>query len=184
MKKFLMTIAAAFAAVSMNAQVYVGGSLGFASYDNGADSKTSFKLLPEIGFSLDENMALGIVLGYEQGKVTDAVDSETGSIDYPKTFSVAPYLRYSFAKFGPVSVFADAQLSYKNIDRDGYKDNAFGIGILPGVAVNLGEKLSFVSHFGYLGYNQIKADTDGAKARSSVGLDLTNALTFGLYYNF
>ena len=184
MKKILMTIAAAFAAVSMNAQIYVGGGVGFASYDNGAESKTSFKLLPEIGYVLDDDMAIGITFGYEQGNVTDAIESGKGSGDFPKTLTVAPYLRYNVAKFGPVTVFGDAQLSFKNIDWDGYKENAFGLGILPGVAVNLTKELSFVSHLGYLGYNQIKADTDGAKARSSVGLNLTNGLTFGLYYNF
>ena len=39
MKKILMTMVAAFAAVSMNAQVYVGGSLGLASFDDGDKSK-------------------------------------------------------------------------------------------------------------------------------------------------
>lgn len=184
MKKFLMTIAAVFAAVNMNAQFFVGGGIGFASYDDGTESKTSFKFMPEVGYVLDENMAVGVTFGYEQGYVSSGINSQSGSGDFPKTFSVAPYLRYSFAKFGPVSVFADGQLSYKNIDRDAYKENAFGLGILPGIAVSLTPELSFVSHLGYLGYNQVKADSDGAKARSSVGLNLTNGLSFGLYYNF
>lgn len=182
-----MTIAAAFAAVSMNAQVYVGGSLGFASYDNGAESKTSFKFMPEIGFSLDEDLAIGVSFGYEQGNVNSAIVSTLGSNDAPKSFTVAPYLRYNVVKFGPVTLFGDAQFAYTNInnkDNDGLKYNKFGIGILPGVAVNLTKELSFVSHIGYLGYNQIKSDADGAKAHSSVGLNLTNGLSFGLYYNF
>ena len=187
MKKFLMTIVAAFAAVSMNAQVYVGGGIGFASYDNGSESKTSFKLMPEIGYTLDEDMAVGISFGYEQGSVSSAINSEYGSSDAPKTFSIAPYLRYNLVKFGPVTLFGDAQLSFANIDNkdiDGKKYNKFGLGVLPGLAVNLTKELSFVSHFGYLGYNQIKSDADGAKAQSSVGLNLTNGLSFGLYYNF
>lgn len=187
MKKFLMTIVAAIAAVSVNAQVYVGGGIGFASYDNGAKSYTSFKFLPEIGYVLDEDMAIGVTFGYEQGSVDAAINSTVGSVDAPKTFSVAPYLRYNFVKMGKVAIFADGQLSYKNIDNkdiNGQKYNSFGIGVLPGIAVNFNDKLSFVSHLGYLGYNQIKSDADGAKAQSSVGLNLTNGLTFGLYYNF
>jgi hypothetical protein len=187
MKKFLMTIVAAIAAVSVNAQVYVGGGIGFASYDNGAKSYTSFKFLPEIGYVLDEDMAIGVTFGYEQGSVDAAINSTVGSLDAPKTFSIAPYLRYNFVKLGNVTIFADGQLSYKNIDRkdiDGQKYNGFGIGVLPGVAVNLNEKLIFVSHLGFFGYNQVKSDADGAKARSSVGLNLSNGLTFGLYYNF
>ncbi len=183
----MMTIAAAFAAVTMNAQVYVGGGIGFASHDNGNKSYTSFKFMPEIGYSLDEDMAIGITFGYEQGNVDEAIISDKGSLDAPKSFSIAPYLRCNFAKFGPVTLFGDAQLSYSNIDNkdiDGLKYNKFGVGILPGVAVSLTKELSFVSHFGYLGYNQIKSDADGAKATSSVGLNLTNGLSFGLYYNF
>ena len=186
MKKILMTMVAAFAAVSMNAQVYVGGSLGFASYDDGNTSKTSFKLLPEVGYVLDEDMAVGITFGYEQGNVSNGVDSKIGSTDYPQTFSIAPYFRYNFTKMGPVTVFADGELMYASTKAaDGAKkDNTFGVGIKPGIAVALGDKLSFVSHLGYLGYNQTKHDVDGAKARSSFGLDLANGLTFGLYYNF
>lgn len=187
MKKFLMTIAAVFAAVNMNAQFYVGGELGFASYDNGNDSKTSFSFMPEFGYALDEDMSVGVSLGYSQGYVNNAIWSDLGSTDAPKAFTIAPYLRYNLTKFGPVTVFADGELSYSNIDNkdiDGQKYNAFGIGILPGIAVSLTPELSFVSHLGYLGYNQIKSDADGAKARSSVGLNLTNGLSFGLYYNF
>lgn len=183
MKKFLMTIAAAFVAVSMNAQVYVGGSFGFASFDNGNKSQTAFKVIPEVGYNIDENIAVGISLGYQQGITSAAWELNDPNEDL-KLFSIAPYLRYTFAKMGPVALFADASFEYAHADNDGAKANGFGLGILPGIAVNLGEKLSFVSHIGKLGYLQTKADVDGAKAISTFGLDLDNALTFGLYYNF
>ena len=53
MKKILMTMVAAFAAVSMNAQYYVGGEIGFASSKAavaGAETQTSFKIMPEFGY--------------------------------------------------------------------------------------------------------------------------------------
>ena len=184
MKKFLMTIAAAFVAVSMSAQVYVGGEVGFSNSKlGGGDSKTSFKFLPEIGYNLDESMSLGIVLGYEQGNVTGSF--ETYSVnDKVKSFIINPYLRYNVVKAGSVTFFGDVSVLYKHNDNDGAKNNTFGVGLKPGVAVALNDKFSFVSHIGFLGYQQNKVDVDGAKASSSFGLDLTNNLTFGLYYNF
>ena len=183
MKKILMTLAAAFVAVSMSAQVYVGGSLGLASFDDSNKSHTAFKIMPEIGYNLDEDMSVGITLGYTQGSTTAAWALTNPNEDL-KTFSIAPYLRYNFAKFGPVTVFADGVLEYAHVDNDGAKANAYGLGICPGLAVNLTDKLSFVSHVGRLGYTQAKADAEGAKAVSTFGLDLDNALSFGLYYNF
>lgn len=65
------------------------------------------------------------------------------------------------------------------------KNNTFGLGVRPGVAVNLNDKLSFVTHFGWLGYQNSKDDYDGAKATNTYGVALDgNNLTFGLYYNF
>jgi len=178
-----MTLAAAFVAVSMSAQVYVGGSFGFTSFDDSNKSHSAFKFMPEVGYNLDENMSIGVTLGYKQGSTSAAWELNNPNKDL-KSFSIAPYLRYSFAKFGPVSVFADGALEYEHIDNDGAKANGFGLAVLPGIAVNLNEKLSFVSHVGRLGYKQSKADADGAKAISTFGLDLDNALSFGLYYNF
>ena len=40
MKRKMMTLAAAVAAVSLNAQVYVGGNVGIANIDNGNDDET------------------------------------------------------------------------------------------------------------------------------------------------
>jgi hypothetical protein len=187
MKKILMTLVAAFVSVSMSAQFYVGGGVGFASFDDSNKSHSVFKFVPEVGYNLDEDMAVGIALTYTQGSTADAwllTDPNKDLNEDLKTFSIAPYLRYSFAKFGPVTVFADGCFEYTHIDNDGAKANGWGLGIKPGIAVNLNEKFSFVSHIGRLGYLQSKDDVSGAKAVSTFGLDLDNALTFGLYYNF
>ena len=162
MKKILMTLVAAFVSVSMSAQFYVGGSVGFASFDDSNKSHSAFKFIPEVGYNLDEDMAVGIALGYTQGSTTAAWLLTNPNEDL-KTFSIAPYLRYSFAKFGPVTVFADGCFEYAHIDNNGAKANGWGLGIKPGIAVNLNEKFSFVSHIGRLGYSQSKADVSGAK---------------------
>ena len=202
MKKILMTMVAAFAAVSMNAQYYVGGEIGFASSKAavaGAETQTSFKIMPEFGYVLDETMSVGIMLGYEQGDAAGAFNTSAKSFaigegiqgvnDKATSYVINPYLRYNMMKFGNVSLFGDASVLYRHSERDlgvlgKDKYNEFGIGVKPGIAVALNDKISFVSHLGFLGYVQGKQDVDGAEAASAFGFDFANNLTFGLYYNF
>lgn len=176
MKKIMMTIAAAFVATAMNAQGYIGGSVGFASESYDGNSTTVWSIMPEVGYNISENIAIGAVLGYgEAGKDEAKV----------KKFSVAPYARFTVAKLEKINVFIDGGVGYTNTKVAGVKTNEFEVGLKPGVAVNLNDKLSFVTHFGFLGFNTSKPDYDGAKATNTFGFNLDgNNLTFGLYYNF
>ena len=181
MKKIMMTLAAVCVAATMNAQVYLGGSIGFESTSQDGNSETFFTIMPEIGYNLDDNWAVGIVVGY--GESRDKVQKTT--VDKVKVFSINPYARYTFAKFDKINLFVDGSVSYTNVNDNGTKTNTFGVGLKPGVAVNLNEKLSFVAHAGFLGYTNSKEDVDGAKAVNNfaAGIDATN-LSFGVYYNF
>ncbi len=176
MKKIMMTLAAVCVAATMNAQAYIGGGVGFAVASHDGESVTTWQLMPEIGYNLDENWAVGTVIGYgESGKDATKV----------KAFTIAPYARYTFAKFDKVNLFVDGAVGYTNTKYNSKKNNQFSVGLKPGVAVNLNDKLSFVTHFGFLGYTYDKDDTDGAKATNTFGLDLDgSALQFALYYNF
>ena len=173
MKKILMTIVAVFAAVSVNAQFYAGGGVGYLSISHDGDTESAFTLLPEVGYNLDENMSLGVAVGYgESGKDNHKI----------KTTIINPYLRYNVLKFDKVKLFLDGSFEYSNTDSKqlGYKVNAWGLGVKPGVAVNLNESISFVAHMGFLGYNSEKPDFDGAKATNTVGLSLDGTdLSFG-----
>ena len=62
MKKIMMTLAAVAVAATMNAQVWVGGELGFTgSHVNGIDNtEKTFTIAPEIGYNLDDNFAVAI----------------------------------------------------------------------------------------------------------------------------
>ncbi len=176
MKKIMMTLAAVCVAATMNAQVYLGGSVGFQTTSHDGNSTSSLKILPEIGYNLDENWAVGITLGYAQDKSYSDVKE--------KMFQISPYVRYTVAKLDKVNIFVDGAVGYLHYDNDGAKSNAFEVGLKPGVSVNLNDKLSFVSHFGFLSYQYAKADTEGAKAYNTFGFDLSSNVSFGLYYNF
>lgn len=66
MKKRIVALVALLATITLgaNAQVYVGGSLGFTSskMDNGGADQdgTSYKILPEIGYQLDDMVSIGV----------------------------------------------------------------------------------------------------------------------------
>ena len=174
MKKIMMTIVAAFIATAMNAQGYIGGSLGFKTTSYDGESTTTWSIMPEVGYNLNDSWAIGTTIGYGQSGKGDAK---------LKKFTVAPYVRYTVAKLDKVNVFLDGGVGYTHTDLAGAKVNSFNVGIEPGVAVNLNDKLSFVAHFGFLGYETSKLK--GAdKSTNSFELDLDSNLSFGLYLNF
>ena len=183
MKKIFAVALVAMMSMAANAQVYLGGGIGFQTSSYDGNSETYFTILPEIGYNLDENWAVGMTVGY--GEARTKVDVLGVYVtDKVKTFQIAPYARYTFAKFSKVNLFVDGTVGYKHEDYAGIKTNTFAIGFKPGVAVNLNEKLSFVAHVGFLGYENDKVKDDDKSTNSfGIGLDGSN-LNFGVYYNF
>lgn len=195
MKKILMTLAMGMMALTMSAQMYVGGSVGFSSWspDKG-DGETSFKFLPEFGMQFDETWGAGVQIGY----VTDKAG--VYNLGTESAFLFSPYVRFTALKAGKLNLFLDGGIEFISYSKP--DNSAFSIGIKPGVSVALTDKLSFVSHFGFLGYESVPSGRGGydyyyydySRAASSsndkpkdsfFGFDFdTLNLTFGLYYNF
>ena len=169
-------------AMSANAQVYMGGSVGIGSVkDVGGDYETTYKLLPEIGYSFNKDWAVGVMLGVSKG----TCDFSSGNFSQntkTEIVTINPYARYTFLRNQFLNLFIDGGLGYTSYDDIG---DEFNFGLRPGVAVNLTSKLSFVAHYGFFGYRTFNPDADGVKSANMFGLDLDgNQLTFGLYYNF
>lgn len=174
MKKMILTLAVSVMTLVASAQTYVGGGIGL--WRNSDEKTTSFNIQPEIGFNLNSKWALGVALGYEHASVNGTKAN---------AFSVSPYARYTFARLGAVSLFADGTAGVTTAKVKGSDSaTAWEIGIKPGVAVSLNNRISFVAHVGFLGYK----DTDEIPSMASqdgFGFNLNgNSLTFGLYYNF
>lgn len=166
--------------MSVNAQVYVGGSLGinaWSSQKNAGDrSETTFTILPEVGYNLNDEWAVGTVIGY----VSDKWTGVNGISESAFTFN--PYARYTYLKAGKVSLFVDGGVDFTTASKADW--NELAIGLKPGVAVSLSDNISFVSHLGFIGYDVLNPDGDDNNT-SKFGLDLSgNNLTFGLYFNF
>ncbi|MCM1309836.1 MAG: porin family protein [Bacteroides sp.] len=157
---------------------YVGGSLGVMH--NSTTKTTTANLLPEIGYNLSDNFAVGTSIGFSYVKQGD---THNGS------FVFDPYARYTFFKGDRVSLFVDGGIDF-SLGRTGWKGGhsdcsvTVGIGFKPGISVDLNDRFSIVAHCGLLGYTY---GNDAAKAGGRFtggGLDLSNALSFGLYYSF
>lgn len=173
MKKILMTMFAAIVAVGVNAQVYVGGGVGFSTVDNGDNDYSSFKFLPEVGYSFNDEWAAGVVLGWEGV-------NKGGK----KTWSFNPYARYTFLKGKMVDAFLDGSIGYAHSYNAGLDVDALSVGIKPGIAVRLNNRLSAVTHIGFIGYNHIKNNKSDQKT-DEWGVDFDgNNIVIGLYYNF
>lgn len=202
MKKFLMTIAAVFAAVNMNAQYYVGGSLGFSTSSDKTNplaetTVTGFTFSPEVGMALDEKMGVGLAIDF--GSRTRKVENTTAntSTDVTTTsIGLTPYVRYQFFKVAQFNVFLDGGI---NFDIESTKDMkpAMDLGLFatPGIAYKVNDQWSIVAklnrmfNFGY--HKDAVADVAGApdaptslNANVSTGGFNIGNLTFGVYYNF
>ena len=182
MKRLLFMMALAiFAFGSVNAQtattksekgIYIGGGITFES----TSDETAIAIIPEIGYKLKDNWGLGVRLGY----------GSQGSGDSKYTiFSIKPYARQNLLSFGQINVILDYTLLYESAGIKDNKTNTLGIGISPGLAVNLNKKISVVTHLGFVGYTSAKLDVEGAEAVNTFTLN-ANAENLGLsvYYNF
>ena len=178
-----MTLVAVAMATTMNAQWYVGGNIGFGTSSYDGNSTTTWAIIPEIGYNLSEKWAVGTIIGYGEN-IDKASKKIGGGKEKIKAFEIAPYVRYTFVKFDKVNIFVDGSVGYRHENWDGTKTNIFSLGLKPGVAVNLNDKLSFVAHVGFLGYENEKVKGDD-KSTNYFGMNFNgNSLSFGVYYNF
>ena len=171
-----MTLVAVAMATTMNAQWYVGGTVGYNyTKDKNTDVKSNtFQLVPEVGYNLNDKWAVGMKIGYGYNKVGD---------DKAHEFVVNPYARYTFVKLDKVNFFVDGGFEYNYVKVEDDSANGFGISFKPGVAVNLNEKVSFVAHVGNFGWASAKAKNAKSVQSVDLGLNLTS-VDFGLYFNF
>lgn len=183
MKKFILTAIVAVASVAANAQVWIGGEAGYTTskttFDgNKVSSQNGVKVLPEIGYSLNENWDVALAIGLTHGDLSDAnhVTSNANSFEFH------PYVRYSYAKVGDLKFFLDGGFSYANTHYSGNDDNQndWKIAINPGLAYSLSPKTTLVAHLGEVSYGFSK---QGDLKKNSFNLGVDNAITFGVYFS-
>lgn len=218
MRKKIIALFALLACFTMgaSAQVYVGGSLGFTSSKQshgGIDQDgTSFKILPEIGYQLDDDISIGLSIGYSHGyaafgsiTVTDfkalmntaiSTSVDINEDNYKlNSFTFAPYVRYNFAHLGKANLFFEGSVGYTNVKADDtpringagggeQKIDVIEIALRPGVSFQLSDNISLIAKLGSVGFMQAKEkETDMKLTRFGLDLDSYNLL-FGMNFHF
>jgi len=180
MKKIMMTLVAIAMATTMNAQWYVGGSVGFGSAKvGGGDSESTYKILPEVGYSFNDKWSVGVALGYQKGAASFGNYNFTQGTQ--EIFSVNPYARYTFFNADRLSIFCDGGIGFASIKDTG---TGFQVGLRPGLAFKASDKISLVAHIGFVGFETF-SPKGGGDSSNAFGLNLDGvASSFGIYYNF
>ena len=203
MKKMILTALVAVASLAANAQVWVGGEVGFSATKTTIDgdkqgAAAAFNLLPEIGYTLNDKFDIALTIGlshansngdyYEGSQKFDVIGGNLEDVNR-NAFTINPYVRYKFAKTGDFTFFVDGGFSYtmihySNTSLATYDDNAnqWALGFKPGISYALSEKVSLVAHVGGIGYSYAKYDDIKTN-----GFDLGvkgNNITFGAYVSF
>ena len=193
-----MTLAAIAFAATMNAQGYIGGSLGLdfqnKLIDKDGNDATGmfFQIKPELGYNLDDKSSVGIVLGFgvtnNGNKITINGANPFAGHKTDKSaiqFQVAPYYRYKFLQFDKVDLFIDAMVALQYTKMDEWNNTTFGVGVRPGVAFNANDKISFVAKLGDgLFFESSKDKESDAVSHFGLNANTLAALEIGMYYNF
>lgn len=184
MKKILLTLLVSLVALTASAQAYIGGGVGV--WRNTDDNFTNFTLKPEVGYNLSDKWALGIGLDFTHNYYNphEVDDDDYGKVN---TFSIDPYARWSFVKFGPVKLFLDMGFGVGVVKAKGADDSYvnWNVGLRPGVKVSLTKNLDFIAHAGFLGFKG--CDDEVAKTGYDRGFGFnvdSQSLLFGLNFNF
>lgn len=176
MKKILLMAFFAVAAVGANAQVYLGGSLNLGTTnvkegDLDGVSTTTFSITPEIGYNITDAFAIGAEVGFGTSKTEDHKARNK--------WTVAPYVRYSFAELGNnVKLFADVFFAYNWLSQGDADWDGFEVGLRPGINVALNDKWSLVGKmtlFSYSKYDELKTTTFAFQP---------SEVSLGVVYNF
>lgn len=201
MKKMILAALVAVASLSANAQVWVGGEVGFnatkTSFDgNKQGAAARFNLLPEIGYSINDKFDIALTIGlshansngdyYEGSQNFDVIGGAFDDVNR-NAFTLNPYVRYKFAKTGDFTFFIDGGFSFTRIHYSnnylGAENNAnqWALGFKPGISYGLTDKVSLVAHVGDLGYSFYKR---GDQKSNSFDMGISNNISFGAYVSF
>jgi len=181
MKKLVLLLFVACVTLSANAQFYVGGST--VLWYNGDTEMTTFSLLPEVGYVMNDKWSFGTEIGFEHGSVL-VDDFGFATAMKANSVIVGPYARFTYFKKGMVGLFVDGGLDYAFTKiKDGNSSHGVQLGLKPGIALGLNDRLSLVAKFGFVGFRHDYMP--GGEFYSGGGFGFTgNDLSLGFYVSF
>ena len=173
----MLSLMMALVSVCASAQVYIGGTAGISSNKIGdEDSKTAYKLIPEIGYQFNNKWDAGIEVGIQKGDVC-----KIARVGDATTFTIAPYVRYTAVESKVVDLFFEGTIGYGSVSKDG--GDFYEVGIKPGLAVKLSDHVNFITKVGFLGYKGYSPDHGDNSSTFGLNVDASN-ISFGAIYKF
>jgi hypothetical protein len=198
--RFIALVFFTFLFFNLNAQVFVGGNLGFntsgGSHDNGTvktdnTTSTGFTFAPKIGKFLSDKTAIGIALNLSLSRITTPGNPET--INTSSGFGINPFLRYYAVRMDKFAVFGQANIEFSyavskqkedGVTTDGPKITRFSLSLVPGLSYDISDKLSLETTINILNlgfYDSIQKDGTNTYVSTSftAGAGLSNIVTLG-----
>lgn len=177
----------------------LGGNISFNSIKSdasGANSAYDFTILPNVGYFVSDNIAIGTGIGYQASRLDEA--NEFGKTE---AFVIAPFGRYytpvsnNFKFFGQLSVpmaFGNVKAIDENLDTGSKtgSSTAIGVALSPGFAYfpsnNIGLEFS-INGLSYVNYSVEDGDGNDIKGAGfdsfSFGADFF-APSLGVHFYF
>ena len=130
MKKLLFVLVFVTMAVASQAQLFVGGYLGFNHTGGNSEITTvagnttvidtdysprvsNFDIRPMVGYMMSDAIGFGVTVGYESTTTKECTNVENKEFNEKTTdsgFGFAPFFRYVFGDFEKIKLYADAKL--------------------------------------------------------------------------
>ena len=187
-------------AMMAQAQIYVGGELGFNTSGSKfvpktgdvvkAPRTTTFSIAPVAAYQFNEKIAFGARIGFDRETTTRFKWSGNDDRkDVTTMFGLGVFANYTCLQFGNFSVLTEASLAIlfangkrklgSNTD-DLWKGSGFGIGITPVLAYDLNEKIRLICQLNFLnfGFNSMSsrtpANSDDKEVENSFGFNFNS----------
>ncbi len=167
-------------------------SLGHNSFELEGSPETSkyfnFNLSPKIGYTINDNLIIGLGVGYGYSK------SESGSeIGKGNSYQIFPYVKKHFPLGKKLTISLQGEFNYSysdyssNINSIPYErsSNQYFIGIKPGITYFLNKNIALEANIGSLGYSKTNQDENNLPDRESDSFQFninSTDLMFGLSY--
>ena len=181
MKKIILVVLTSLLVTASKAQFYVGGSFGIGLVKQyGNEKETTYKIIPEFGYSINKDWSVGLALGYKKGSCLVG-KSYYGQNVESKAIGIQPYVRYAPLHISIVDIFIDGCFTYEKIIDEGVNLN---IGLKPGFSITPINNLAIIAHIGFLGAEMYKPKSGDYK-NGIAGIDMdASDLTLGVIVKF
>jgi hypothetical protein len=205
-RSVLFLLVAVLGALSVSAQVYLGGSLSLSSSTTKTETQettlSSVTFAPEVGYSLTHKLDLGFSMPFSLSNNSSG-NNVTKSTTQANYYAVVPYIRYSLIEFNKFNVLGKAALlagggTSKYGENSKMSFTNFGFSVSPILMYDLSKHFALLANLNFLSlsinYSNSKADdTDlGSTTIFNFGIDSNNVaklgsnsgLTIGFAYKF